>query len=297
VAVITGAVLALAVLAALAAQQPHETKPEGAPRETKPESAAQFAGRKVVWTEENGSAVRDLELYVDAEPVRALRPRPGVYVYETPVLPLSDGAMWERYVYNVTCAGDVCTIVRTVYTYIVQGGRTMESLPRVETYVVRNGTLWELQMESGNWTFISNRVVPPVSKLSVCILVAPPFFAYVEAGRRFTVTYTYNATFLMPHFLGAGHTWSIHETVREAFQVDRDAVRCNGPTGLCYAVRARATESYRSVTRYDDGRRKWGGGRDEYEYVWLVDMSGVVVRAERWRHGRLMVAFTLVEWR
>jgi len=33
-------------------------------------------------------------------------------------------------------------------------------------------------MESGNWTFISNRVVPPVSKLSVCMLVAPPFFAY-----------------------------------------------------------------------------------------------------------------------
>jgi hypothetical protein len=288
VAVVAGAVLALTVLAVLATQQSHEIKPE---------DAAQLAGRKLVWTEENGSAVRDLELYVDVEPVRTLRPRPGVYVYETPVLPLSDGAMWERWVYNVTCAGDVCTIVRTVYTYIVQGGRTMESLPRVETYVVRNGTLWELQMESGNWTFISNRVVPPVSKLSVCMLVAPPFFAYVEAGRRFTVTYSYNGTFLTPRSLGADHTWSIHNTVRETFQVDKNTVKCDGPTGLCYVVRSRATESYRDVLRYNDGRRKEGGGRFEYEFVWLVDMSGVVVKAEKRERGTLTVTFTLVEWR
>jgi hypothetical protein len=288
VAVVAGAVLALTVLAVLATQQSHEIKPEDAP---------QLAGRKLVWTEENGSAVRDLELYVDVEPVRTLRPRPGVYVYETPVLPLSDGAMWERYVYNVTCAGDVCTIVRTVYTYIAQGGRTMESLPRVETYVVRNGTLWELQMESGNWTFIFNRVVPPVSKLSVCMLVAPPFFAYVEAGRRFTVTYTYNGTFLTPRSLGADHTWSIHNTVKETFQVDRNTIKCDGPTGHCYVVRARTTETYRDVLRYDDGRRKEGGGRFEYEYVWLVDMSGVVVKAEKRERGTLTVAYKLVEWR
>jgi hypothetical protein len=288
VAVVAGAVLALTVLAVLATQQSHEIKPEG---------AAQLAGRKLVWTEENGSAVRDLELYVDVEPVRTLRPRPGVYVYETPVLPLSDGATWERWVYNVTCAGDVCTIVRTVYTYIVQVGRTMESLPRVETYVVKNGTLWELQMESGNWTFMSNRVVPPVSKLSVFMMVAPPFFAYVEAGRRFTVTYTYNSTFLTPRSHGADHTWSIHNTVRETFQVDRNTIECDGPTGRCYVVRARTTETYRDVLRYDDGRRKEGGGRYEYEYVWLVDMSGVVVKAEKRERGTLMVTFTLVEWR
>jgi hypothetical protein len=131
----------------------------------------------------------------------------------------------------------------------------------------------------------------------VCILVAPQFFAYVESGGRFTVMYAYNATFLLPHFLGAGHTWSIHNTVREAFQVERGAVKCNGPTGLCYVMKARATESYRDVLRYDDGRRKWGEGREEYEYVWLVDMSGVVVRAERRERGKLVTSFTLVEWR
>jgi hypothetical protein len=129
------------------------------------------------------------------------------------------------------------------------------------------------------------------------MLVAPPFFAYVEAGRWFTVTYTYNGTFLMPQALGAGHTWSIHNTVKETFQVDKNTVKCNGPTGLCYVVRSRATESYRDVLRYDDGRRKEGGGRFEYEYVWLVDMSGVVVKAEKRERGTLMVTFTLVEWR
>jgi len=85
--------------------------------------------------------------------------------------------------------------------------------------------------------------------------------------------------------------------VRETFQVDKNTVECNGPTGLCYAVRARTTETYRDVLRHNDGRRKEGGGRFEYEYVWLVDMSGVVVKAEKRERGTLTVTFTLVEWR
>jgi|GEM_PF-4154211 len=245
-----------------------------------------FGGRasaeRAVWTEENGSVTRVLELKVDAEPVRPLKPRPGVYIYETPLLPLSDGGfVFERWVFNVTCSGDVCNITRIHYFYLIEGDRRRESLPIVDIFLVKNNTLINLRAETGNWTYILNEVVPPNSKHTMCIFMFPRFFTYVEPGKRFTVTLTYNGTFLQPKFLGAGHTWSILGTIRETFQVEKNTVKCNGPTGLCYVVKTRAVENYRSVLRYEDGREDWDQNQTVDEYVWYIDTSGVVVKVER----------------
>ncbi|MEM1598450.1 MAG: hypothetical protein QXP31_05020 [Pyrobaculum sp.] len=302
--VVIGVAVAAMLFYAVSWTTPLEEMP---PPKAPPKSGGDFvknATRKRFYTSENWSRLVVEEVYIEGEAVRRFKPRPGVYVYETPIHRLSDGFFWERWVYNVTQVGDgEYIITRELYSYVVQGNKTYDSLPLVTVFRLVNDTLiilYDIGTDvEGNETvkefYIHNYTWYPVSTNCFVVLPAPPFWPYVEAGRTFKVRLAVNGSAPMRSMPDKTYYW--RRAAEENFKVEKRLVECKGPSGMCYVVEG----------RYREESEDWLTGEPrskytrQYRYVYYVDLSGVAVEAYRYRVGTLGESLesklTLVEWR
>ncbi|MEZ0319448.1 MAG: hypothetical protein ABWK05_05595 [Pyrobaculum sp.] len=276
---------------------------EAPPPVASPKHGGGFANvsKKVYLT--NWSRLVVEEVYIEGEVVRQFKPRPGLYIYETPVHKLYDGFFWERWVYNITQIGDdEYIITRKLYSYLVLGNKTYDALPLVTVFKLVNNTLVFLYHVGtgveGNETvekyYVLNYTAYPVSTNCYVVLPAPPFWPYVETGKTFKVKLVANGSAPMRSMPNKTYYW--RRAAEENFKVKEKLVECKGPSGMCYLVEGRYREESEDWLDGDKSRYV-----RQYRYVYYVDLSGVVVEAYRYSVGKfgevLESKVTLMEWR
>lgn len=139
---------------------------------------------KRVWTRDNYSRFVEIEFSIDVAPVRNFTLRPGYYAYETAVVPLSDGAMYSRYEFNVTQTPHGYEILDVAYINILQGQRVIKGLPIVTHWRVVNNTLYLLYSYSGEDMYVEELPIRPGSctEFDSILPVAPSIWPYVREG-------------------------------------------------------------------------------------------------------------------
>ncbi|MEM4493466.1 MAG: hypothetical protein QXJ71_06875 [Pyrobaculum sp.] len=245
------------------------------------------------WTRDNYSRYVEIEFSIDAEPVRNFTLRPGYYVYETAAKPLSDGAMYSRYEFNVTETEWGYEIVDVTYTNIVQGSRVIKGLPLVTHWRVVNNTLYLLYIYTGDSMYVEEVPIRPGSctQFDSMVPVAPSIWPYVKEGATIRVKNRWNVTDLRINFT------SITD-VTATFKVDKKLVDCNGPSGKCYVVEME--QRIKSRTK-SESRNEEHASTKIYRHVYLIDLSGVVVQARSYDLAasphKLISEINLVEWK
>ncbi|MGB9704900.1 MAG: hypothetical protein ACPL3C_05590 [Pyrobaculum sp.] len=241
------------------------------------------------WTRDNSSYLVEEEFFIDVEPVRELKPRPGYYVYETDLERLADGVMYERWVYNVTKTDNSYSIVRTLYSFLFIDGRWINGSAIMEWLVVNNTVIW-LHTITGESLWIHNYTERPISMNCLPLLVAPPFWPYVAEGRQFRVKWVNNVTYL-PQMTN-GPTIVSRAEFRDEYKVAKELVDCRGPVGKCYVVEAELKRKYYS------NYTKITNEFEPHRYVFYVDLSGVVVEVREYVGKSKIPTLTvkLVEW-
>ncbi len=238
------------------------------------------------WTRENSSYLVEEEFYIDVELVRELKPRLGYYVYETSLIRLADGVMYERWVYNVTKTDGGYSVVRTLYSFMLIDGRWLNGSAVDEWLVVNNTVIW-LHSITGDSLWVHNYTERPISMNCLSLLVAPPFWPYVAEGRQFNVKWVTNVTFLPP--FGNG---TVRGEFSDKYKVGKELVDCRGPVGKCYVVEAELKRKYYAP------RINMVNEFEPYRYVFYVDLSGVVVEVREYagRSKTPTLTIKLVEW-
>jgi len=252
-----------------------------------PAVAKKGEGKRGVFTPENSSRVDVLEFKIDAKPVRGFEVRPGYYVYRSGPYPSSEGLFEEVYKYyvNKTEEGYVVKVVNEFYLH--KTNATLYLGNATEVYKIVNGTLYLVEMSSGDVVIVGNYTRYPTAVYCLSTLAMPPIYPYLHEKANFKVRLVENITHVPPLYVEHSAVREVEDSVRV-----RGVEDCRGPSGKCYVVEVSHIRIYRD---------KRGAETIREEYVLWVDLAGPVVKIEGYKphlFGKdLVLKMELVEWK
>ena len=250
-------------------------------------TAERGEGKRSVFTPENSTRSVVLEFKIDAKPVRGFDVRPGYYVYRGGPHPSSEGLYEEVYRYYVdkTEEGYVVKVVNEFYLH--KTNSTLYLGNSTHVYKIVNGTLYLVEMSSGDVVIIGNYTQYPTAVYCLPALAMPPIYPYLHERASFKVRLVENITHVPPLYVEHSAIREVEDSVRV-----RGVEDCRGPSGRCYVVEIDHTQVYRS---------KRGAETIREVYVLWVDLAGPVVKIEGYKphlFGKDLVLKTeLVEWK
>lgn len=251
---------------------------------------------KIPQDSSSGGAGRLASVHVDRPRVRNLNPREGVYVYETaPTVIPYEGIVYWRWVYNLAKQADSkWSVTSTNQGYLIKPNRTVEFIPVISRIVVDvSGLAIYENYTAGNRTDVLNEELLPTTNDCILILVAPPWFIYLEPGEKVTINSV--VTYLrpgggVPAREDIGFPPPGQEIVREELTVGDEVIPCNSPTGKCFEVTSNLDMRFLEDDRLTHQRTN--------RYRFLVDAEyGIVVLLEEYIGQDVVMRISLVSWK
>jgi hypothetical protein len=198
-------------------------------------------------------------------------------------------------VYNLAKQADSkWSVTSTNQGYLIKPNRTIELSPLFHgSWLMCLVWLFIENYTAGNRTDVLNEELLPTTNDCILILVAPPWFIYLEPGEKVTINSV--VTYLrpgggVPAREDIGFPPPGQEIVREELAVGGEVIPCNSPAGKCFEVTSNLDMRFLEDDRLTHQRTN--------RYRFLVDAEyGIVVLLEEYIGQDVVMRISLVSWK